>query len=114
LDGYVDFKALVAIQMVHRAVAWLVSAAVIALAIRLWRSHRSDRRAAIWLLSLLTVQVLSGLSNVLLDWPLLAALLHTGGAAALVAVLMSLATRRPARAAASRLAVEAAWQRRRV
>jgi cytochrome c oxidase assembly protein subunit 15 len=66
------------------------------------------------LLSLLIVQVLSGLSNVLLDWPLLAALLHTGGAAALVAVLMSLATRRPARAAASRLAVEAAWQRRRV
>ena len=112
-DGFVDFKALVAIQMVHRAVAWLVSAAVIALAIRLWRSHRSDRRAAIWLLSLLIVQVLSGLSNVLLDWPLLAALLHTGGAAALVAVLVALASRRRVQAAASRPAAEAVWQHRR-
>ena len=89
--GYVDFNALVAIQMVHRVVALLVSVAVIALSIRLWRGAREDRRAAIWLLLLLAVQVFSGLSNVLLDWPLLAALLHTAGAAALVALLTSLA-----------------------
>ena len=36
-EGYVDFKALVAIQMVHRGVALLVGVAVIALSIRLWR-----------------------------------------------------------------------------
>ena len=32
-------------------------------------------------------QLLTGLSNVLLDWPLLTAVGHTGGAAALVLVL---------------------------
>ena len=111
-EGYVDFKALVAIQMVHRIAAVLVSIAVIALAVRLWRGGPEDRRAAAWLLALLAVQVLSGLSNVLLDWPLLAALLHTAGAAALVAVLTSLAMRRQARAAAHP-AAETAWQHRR-
>ncbi len=33
------------------------------------------------------LQVMTGLSNVLFDWPLIAAVLHTGGAAALVGVL---------------------------
>jgi len=32
---------------------------------------------------LLLLQLLTGLSNVVLDWPLFAAVLHTGGAAAL-------------------------------
>ena len=32
-------------------------------------------------------QLATGLSNVVLDWPLVAAVLHTGGAAALVLVL---------------------------
>jgi len=109
-QGFVDFKALVAIQMVHRVAAVLVSAAVIALAIRLWRGAHEDRRAAAWLLALLVVQVASGLSNVLLDWPLLAALLHTAGAAALVAVLTSLALRRQAPRAAARALAEATWQ----
>jgi cytochrome c oxidase assembly protein subunit 15 len=65
------------------------------------------------LLALLAMQVFSGLSNVLLDWPLLAALLHTAGAAALVAVLTSLATRRHARGAAAHAAAEAAWRHHR-
>ena len=113
-EGFVDFKALVAIQMVHRGVALLVSVAVIALSIRLWRgSAGKDRCAAIGLLALLAVQVLSGLSNVLLDWPLLAALLHTGGAAALVAVLMALAVRGRVHSTISRPAVEARWQQHR-
>jgi cytochrome c oxidase assembly protein subunit 15 len=93
-QGYVDFKALVAIQMVHRLAALAVCAALIALSVRLWRGGAgANRRAAINLLLLLAVQMLSGLSNVLLDWPLLAALLHTAGAAALVALLTSLASR---------------------
>jgi cytochrome c oxidase assembly protein subunit 15 len=33
------------------------------------------------------LQFATGLSNVVLDWPLVAAVLHTGGAAALVVVL---------------------------
>ncbi|HEY6355387.1 MAG TPA: COX15/CtaA family protein [Burkholderiaceae bacterium] len=113
-QGYVDFKALVAIQMVHRGVALLVSMAVIALSIRLWRGgRREDRRAAVWLLSLLAVQVFSGLSNVLLDWPLLTALLHTAGAAALVVVLTGLASRGRAHTAIARPVVDARWQRHR-
>ena len=40
-----------------------------------------------WLNGLLLWQWLTGLSNVLLDWPLLSAVAHTGGAAALAAVL---------------------------
>lgn len=109
-EGFVDFKALIAIQMVHRGAALLVSVAVIVLSVRLWRENR---RAAIGLLALLAVQVASGLSNVLLDWPLLAALFHTAGAAALVAVLTSLAIRRRAPSAAASRAAEAAWQHHR-
>jgi cytochrome c oxidase assembly protein subunit 15 len=113
-EGYVDFKALVAIQMVHRGVAVLVGVAVIALSLRLWRSSADrDRRAAFWLLALLAVQVLSGLSNVLLDWPLLAALLHTAGAAALVALLTALAVRGRGHIAISQPAIEARWQQHR-
>jgi cytochrome c oxidase assembly protein subunit 15 len=36
------------------------------------------------LASLVGLQLATGLSNVVLGWPMLAALLHTGGAAALV------------------------------
>ena len=45
------------------------------------------RTASRWIAGLLGLQLLTGLSNVVLGWPLLAALLHTGGAAALVIVL---------------------------
>ena len=40
-----------------------------------------------WLAALLGLQVLTGISNVVLGWPLLAALLHSGGAGAMVLVL---------------------------
>ena len=40
-----------------------------------------------WIAALLGLQLATGLSNVVLDWPLLAALLHTGGAGALVVVV---------------------------
>jgi cytochrome c oxidase assembly protein subunit 15 len=35
-------------------------------------------------------QLLSGMSNVVLDWPILAALAHTGGAAMLLTLLAAL------------------------
>ena len=44
-------------------------------------------RQAHYLQLLIALQVLTGLSNVVLDWPLLAAVMHTGGAAGLVVVL---------------------------
>ncbi len=110
-QGFVEFNALVAIQQVHRIAALVVALAVIALTLRLRRGGHAERRAAVWLLALLMLQVASGLSNVLLDWPLLAALLHTAGAAALVAVLTALACRRAAPRAPA--AAEAAWRHRR-
>ena len=39
------------------------------------------------LAALVGLQLVTGLSNVVFNWPLLAALLHTGGAAALVLTL---------------------------
>ena len=41
-----------------------------------------------WLAGLLLLQFLTGLSNVVLGWPLVAAVMHTGGAAALLVVLV--------------------------
>jgi cytochrome c oxidase assembly protein subunit 15 len=38
------------------------------------------------------LQFLTGLSNVVLGWPLISAVLHTGGAAALVVVLVAAMT----------------------
>jgi cytochrome c oxidase assembly protein subunit 15 len=43
--------------------------------------------------ALTLLQVASGLSNVVLGWPLAAALAHSAGAAALVGVLSSLLAR---------------------
>jgi len=112
-NGYVEFEALVAIQLVHRGVALLVAAAVIWLAWALRRGgDHEGRRAASWLLTLLMLQIGSGLSNVLLDWPLIAALLHTAGAAALVALLTSLACRGASSPSARPLAEPALRQHR--
>jgi cytochrome c oxidase assembly protein subunit 15 len=41
-----------------------------------------------WLLVALLLQLVTGMSNVVLSWPLVAAVLHSGGAAVLVAVLV--------------------------
>jgi cytochrome c oxidase assembly protein subunit 15 len=48
------------------------------------------RRLKLWLMIILTLQIVTGISNVVLGWPLLAAVMHTGGAAALVLVLTKL------------------------
>ncbi len=96
---HISFAALTAIHYVHRLAAYVVIAVLLLLA---WRLHALPlwRRAARALTALLLLQFLSGLSNVVLDWPLLAAVLHTGGAAGLVVLLTwSLATSQPARQA---------------
>jgi cytochrome c oxidase assembly protein subunit 15 len=84
--GFLAFEALVAIHMAHRLFAVLATAGLLVLAHALW--HRlAERRAALLLLGLTLLQVASGLSNIVLGWPLAAALAHTAGAAALVGVL---------------------------
>ena len=96
----IGFAALTAIHYVHRLAALLVLSALALLA---WRLHRlaALRRPARWIAALAALQLATGLSNVVLDWPLLAAVLHTGGAGALVVALtwVLAATRVPARTA---------------
>ena len=90
-SAYLDFPALVAIHMAHRLFAIVVLLAISALVVRLWRRGQVDaRRHATVLCLLLLVQLVSGLSNVVLDWPMVAALMHTAGAAGLVGVLVSM------------------------
>ena len=87
-DGaYLPFSALTAIHMVHRIMALVVVLNLVALAAYLVRYLTLKRPAQI-LLGLLALQVLTGVSNVVLDWPLLAAVLHTGGAGAMVVLLV--------------------------
>ena len=87
--GYLALDALVAIQMAHRIVAL---AALAALAWLAWWLRQQPgaalRRHGLALAGLIVWQAASGLSNVVLGWPLLAALAHSAGAAGLV-VLMS-------------------------
>lgn len=82
----IPFEALTAIHYVHRLSAYLVLVALGWLALRL-RPMPGMRAAAHGLLLLAIWQLASGLSNVVLGWPLVAALAHTGGAAALVIVM---------------------------
>ena len=93
-----SFQALTAIHVSHR---WFAVLAVLALAWLAWRLRHVPAVVTpvrcLW--GLVILQVATGLSNVVLGWPLLAAVLHTGGAGAMGAVLVWLlaATRVPAR-----------------
>ncbi len=87
LDGdNISFQALTAIHYVHRLAAYLVFAALLLLAHKL-RPIPAMRSYALWIGGLALWQFATGLSNVVLGWPLVAAVAHTGGAAALVVVL---------------------------
>jgi cytochrome c oxidase assembly protein subunit 15 len=89
--GFLPFDALVAIHMAHRLFAVVAAAAVLGLAWVLWQQREAvARRFAIALAALLAWQVASGLSNIVLGWPIAAALGHSAGAAALVGVLGAL------------------------
>ena len=83
---YLTFAALTAIHYTHRLVAYAVFAVLGWLAWRL-RSHGALRRQAGWIAVLAGLQLATGLSNVVLGWPIAAAVAHTAGAAALVVVL---------------------------
>jgi len=84
--GYISFQALTAIHYVHRLAAYAVFGVLMLLSFRLQRIS-ALRQQARWLAGLTLLQVITGLSNVVLGWPLIAAVAHTGGAAALVVVL---------------------------
>ncbi len=104
--GYLPFAALTAIHMVHRLGAAVLLLAVGTLAWRLLATGDAAlRRWAMALAAAIAWQVASGLGNVLLDWPLLSAVAHTGGAAVLLVVLVVLLTRARPESAAVHTAV---------
>ena len=92
--GYLPFAALTAIHMVHRIGAAVVFAAM---GLLVWQlhadGHANTRRWAHIVTAVAVWQLVSGLSNVVLGWPLIAAVAHTGGAAALVTLMTVMLTR---------------------
>ena len=92
--GYLPFAALTAIHYAHRLGAYVV---LVAMALFGWRLHASGdaalRRWAAGLAAIAAWQLASGLSNVVLGWPLIGAVAHTAGAAALVVLLTTMITR---------------------
>jgi cytochrome c oxidase assembly protein subunit 15 len=85
----ISFQALTAIHFAHRVLAALTVLVLggLVVVLRGYVPLVSLTRTLRWLLFL---QLLTGISNVLFDWPLLAAVLHTGGAGAMVVVLFGL------------------------
>jgi heme a synthase len=83
----IALPALTAIHVVHRMFAFIVFAALGYVAWLLYKL--GQKQSAAWIAGLLLWQLITGLSNVVLGWPLLAAVSHTGGAAGLVLVCVS-------------------------
>ena len=90
--GLLSFEALVAIHYAHRAFAVPTLLGLVGLAWWL-RADPATRRLGGALGLLTAAQFASGLSNVVLGWPLVAALAHSAGAAALVFVMTSMLAR---------------------
>jgi heme a synthase len=92
--AFLPFAALTAIHYMHRLVAYGLIAALLAFA---WRLRGTGdlllRKWAIGFAAVATWQLATGLSNVVLGWPLAAAVAHTGGAAALTVLLTLLGVR---------------------
>ncbi|SAI66324.1 cytochrome oxidase assembly protein [Bordetella ansorpii] len=88
-------SALTAIHWVHRNFAFVVFAYLGVLGFRL-RTEPGIRTPATLLLGLLLAQLLTGLTTIFFQWPLLIAVLHNGGAAGLtlasVVILVRLAS----------------------
>ncbi|MGI4859793.1 MAG: COX15/CtaA family protein [Janthinobacterium lividum] len=81
--------ALVAIHWTHRTFAVIVIAYLAWLGVRLKRFAALQGPARLLLL-MTAVQLLTGLSNIVLKWPLLIAVMHNGGAAVMLLCLVML------------------------
>ena len=91
---YLPFAALTAIHMTHRLGAAVLLGLLAWLAWGLRNSNDAGARRCAWPLAGVGLwQLMTGLGNVLLGWPLAAAVGHTGGAAAL-AIILTLLLRR--------------------
>jgi heme a synthase len=87
-DGdMIPFQSLVAIHWAHRTFALVVVAVLGGFVLAAWRVEGLSHVAR-GVLAVLLVQLATGMSNVVLNWPLAAAVLHSGGAGVLVALLV--------------------------
>ena len=105
--GTLSVDALTAIHWVHRSFAWIAFIVLGALA---WRVRRLPHlaRSGIVLFALLAAQLTTGLVNAVFAWPLLAAVLHNAGAAALAACIVVINYRLFARSRLARAATNSA------
>jgi len=99
LNAQGEFISPIALQTIHwahRLFAVLVLIALGSLALKALQLTNSALlglgRFAKLLLALLLLQVITGISNVVFQWPLIAALLHTAGSAALVFCLVRMSS----------------------
>jgi len=83
----ISFQALTAIHFFHRLLAVVTALGLLALWLHV-RGKPGLRQPSRWLVAILSLQLLTGIANVVLDWPLFGAMLHTAGAGGLVAVLV--------------------------
>jgi cytochrome c oxidase assembly protein subunit 15 len=83
----ISLPALTAIHVVHRVFAFVVFGVLGFAAWLLFK--QGQKQPAAWIAGLLLWQLITGLSNVVLGWPLVAAVSHTGGAAGLVLVCIA-------------------------
>ena len=87
----IPMAALVTIHWTHRVGAIFASAVLLFVAIKVIRYP--EPKVQFWgkaIIALLALQIVTGISNVVFQWPLVAALLHTGGAAAILFCLVRL------------------------
>lgn len=90
--GVLDGESRIAIQLAHRMMAVVAFAALLAFAVRLWRTAgMRGWGAALALLA--CAQVALGIANVKLGLPLAVAVLHNAGAVLLLFVLVTLRAR---------------------
>jgi len=88
----IALPALVAIHWAHRVAAVVVFTMIALLAARLHARAQFTPLALALALALL-VQITTGLSNVVLQWPLALAVMHSGGAAVLLGLLVTIVYR---------------------
>lgn len=92
-DGQMlSLQTLTAIHWTHRTFALVVLAACVAMALHL-RKKVDTATMGNWLLAAILFQVVVGISNVWLQWPLGLAVLHNTGAAVLLAISVFISVR---------------------
>jgi cytochrome c oxidase assembly protein subunit 15 len=99
---YLPFPALTAIHWTHRTFAFIVFAAVVWLALKAIKIE-GLRKTARWVLIMIVIQLSTGIATIYLHWPLALAVIHNGGAARLLLLMIMLnyKTRIPAKVMAT-------------